>query len=140
MQMEAMPQGGPDGGPCLRLHGDDPSDSWGFARLPAMEAVPGGRYVFAGQIKVDRAGEGGPAYVKIDCCAADSRQISHLPGGKPVGEPRPDGSYGWRHFRLETVAPAGTTSLSIQVEKGRPAPNGTDCRLAGLKVELVEMP
>jgi hypothetical protein len=140
MKMEEVADGGPDGGRCLRLSGDDPSDSWNFARLPDLEAQPGGKYVLSGSIRVDRAGEGSPAYVKIDCNDGEGRQISHVEGGQPTRERAPDGSFGWTRFKLETVAPPGTRSLSIAVEKGRPAPNLTDCRLAGLKVELVEMP
>jgi hypothetical protein len=140
MTMEEMAGGGPDGGPCLRVAGDDPSNSWNFARLPDLEAQPGGKYVFTGRIKVDREGAGGPAYVKIDCNDAGGRQISHVQGGRPVGGPGPDGSYSWVSFRLETVAPPGTAGLSIAVEKGAPAPNQTACRLADLRVELVEMP
>ncbi len=140
MQMEDVADGGPDGGRCLRISGDDPSDSWNFARLPDLEAQPGGKYVLSGHIKVDRGDADRPAYVKIDCNDAEGRQISHVQGGRPTGQRGPDGSYEWTTFRLETVAPPGTRGLSIAVEKGRPAPNRTECRVAGLRVELVEMP
>jgi len=140
MQMEEVADGGPDGGRCLRINGDDPSDSWNFARLPDLEAQPGGKYVLSGHIKVDRGDDDRPAYVKIDCNDAEGRQISHVQGGRPSGQRGADGSFGWTTFRLETVAPPGTRGLSIAVEKGSPAPNRTECRIAGLRVELVEMP
>ncbi len=140
MKLEASPSGGPQQGPCLRLSGRDASNSWGFAGVSRIPAVPGAKYRFSGTIKVDEVIEGRVPYVKLDFDDEEGQQLLHNTGGRSGNPPVPKGGFPWTEFALEGIAPAGTRWITIAVEKGRPAPAGAVVRLADLQVQVIEMP
>jgi hypothetical protein len=140
MTMVAMPKGGPDGGPCLRLSGDDPAKTWSYASISVLKAEPGGTYLFSGWIKVDAVTSGPVPFMKMDFNDASGSQVSYNRTGVSGDlKPGPDG-YPWVRFDLKATAPANASALYIAVEKGLDGPAGATVRLSGLRITLVEMP
>jgi hypothetical protein len=138
--MTLTPNGGPQGGPCLRLSGDDAAVSWSYASVPVVGAVPGGAYVFSGWIKVDSVTRGPVPYLKMDFNNAAGSQVSYNPTGHSENLKRGPDGYPWVKFELKAIAPAAASTVYVAVEKGLNGPAGATVRLAGLQVRHTEMP
>lgn len=140
MALTVMPNGGPDGSPCLHLSGDDPAKTWSYAAIPVLKAEPGGTYVFSGWIKVDTVTRGPVPFLKMDFNDASGSQVSYNATGHSENLAHGETGYPWVKFELKATAPASAGALYIAVEKGLDGPAGATVRLSGLQIRLVEMP
>jgi hypothetical protein len=140
MTLTLMPSGGPEGGPCLHLSGDDPATTWSYAAIPVLKAEPGGAYTFTGWIKVDGVTRGPVPFLKMDFNDASGSQVSYNATGRSENLAHGETGYPWAKFELRATAPARAAALYIAVEKGLNGPAGATVRLSGLQIRLVEMP